>query len=291
MKVSIIGAGTIGRATGISLYQYGHQVIFYDINPEVLGMLAKEGYRVAEASEAIRESDIHMVCVPTPLKGDTLNLAFLESSVKQLANVLVKKNGYQVIVIRSTVLPLTTRTKVMTSLEHYCPLEMGEEYGVCHNPEFLRSAHALEDSLAPPVIVIGEADKRTGDILTELYVPFPAPIVRTSLENAEAIKCFSNVYNAMKISFFNQLYLIAQKCGLDHEVISQTMLKSSLGIRISEYYTKGGYPFGGTCLTKDLAASLSFVKAQGLNPRLLETVVEINEEMMRRRGSSERSMS
>ncbi len=285
MKVSVIGAGTTGRTTGIGLHQYGYQVIFYDINPEVLKMLTKEGYRVGEAHEAIRESDIHMVCVPTPLKGDTLDLAFLESSVKKLANVLVKKDGYQVIVIRSTVLPFTTRTKVMTLLERYCPLKMGEEYGVCHNPEFLRSAQALEDFLNPPVIVIGEADKRSGDMLAELYAPFPAPLVRTSLENAEAIKCFSNVYNAMKVSFFNQLYLITQKCGLDHEAISQTMLKSSLGIRIPEYYTKGGYPFDGGCLTKDLAASLSFVKEQGISPHLLEAVTEINEEMKRRHES------
>ena len=245
MKVSVIGAGTTGRATGIGLHQHGHQVIFYDTDREVLKILAREGYRVGEAHEATREADIHMVCVPTPLKDNTLDLAFLESSVKQLANVLVKKDGYQVIVVRCTVLPFTIRTKVVTLLERYCPLEMNEEYGVCHNPEFLRAAHALEDFLNPPIIVIGEADKQTGDMLAELYASFPAAVVRTSIENAEAIKCFSNVYNAMKVSFFNELYLVAQKRGLDHEIISQAMLESSLGIRIPEYYTKGGYPFNG----------------------------------------------
>ncbi len=106
------------------------------------------------------------------------------------------------------------------------------------------------------------------------------------LENAEAIKCFSNVYNTMKISFFNELYLIAQKCGLDYEVISQTTLKSSLGIRIPEYYTKGGYPFNGGCLPKDLAALISFVKERGLDPHLFEAVVETNKEMKRRESKS-----
>lgn len=263
------------------MHQYGHEVIFYDKNSEVLELLAEEGYKVADNLRAIAEADVHMVCIPTPLKGDTLDLSFLELAVQQLANTLIKKTGYQVVVIRSTVLPFTTRTKVMTLVERYCPLSMGEEYGVCHNPEFLRAEHALDDFLNPPVIVIGEADKRSGDVLSELYTPFASPLIRTSLENAEAIKCLSNVYNAMKVSFFNELYLISEKCGLDNEIVSKAMLKSSLGIRIPEYYTKGGLPFGGDCLPKDLAASIFFVKEQGLNTNLFEAVVEINEELKR----------
>lgn len=279
MKVSIIGAGTTGRATGIGLQQYGHQVIFYDIKSGVLEELAKKGYKVAEAPEAVSESDVHMICVPTPLKGNSLDLGSLESAVTQVAKGMARKDAYQVIVVRSTVLPSTTRTKIIPLLECYCSLGLGKEYGVCHNPEFLRAAHALEDFHDAPIIVIGEADKRSGDVLAELYAPFSAPQFRSSLENAEAIKCFSNVYNAMKVSFFNEVYLIAQKCALDHEAISQAMLKSSLGVRIPEYYTKGGFPFGGACLPKDLAAVISFVTEQGLNPRLFEAVAEINEEM------------
>lgn len=279
MLVSIIGAGTVGQATGIGLQKYGHDVIFHDTGSSVLDRLAEEGYKVAKGVEGVRESHIHIVCVPTPLKGNDFNLGFLESAVKQVANGMARKNTYQLIVVRSTVLPFTVRGKVMPLLERYYPLKLGAEYGVCYNPEFLRAAHALEDFLNPPIIVIGEADKRSGDMLAELYAPFPAPCFRTSLENAEAVKCFSNVYNAMKVSFFNEVYLIAQKCGLDHEAISQAMLKSSLGIRIPEYYTKGGFPFGGGCLPKDLAASTSFVNGLGLNTHFFDAVAEINEEM------------
>jgi nucleotide sugar dehydrogenase len=279
MLVSIIGAGIVGKATGIGLQQYGYDVIFHDTDPGALDRLAEEGYEVAEGVEGVRKSHIHMICVPTPLKNNNFNLRFLESAVKQVAKGMARKDGYQVIVVRSTVLPFTVRARIIPLLERYCPMKLGEEYGVCHNPEFLRAAHALEDFLNPPIIVIGEADKRSGDMLAELYAPFPAPRFRTSLENAEAIKCFSNVYNALKVSFFNEVYLIAQKCGLDHEAISQAMLKSSLGICIPEYYTKGGFPFGGGCLPKDLAASTSFVNEWGLNTHLFEAVAEINEEM------------
>jgi nucleotide sugar dehydrogenase len=248
MLVSIIGAGIVGQATGIGLKQYGYDVIFHDTDPSVLDRLAEEGYEVAKDVAGVKESHIHMICVPTPLKGNDFNLSSLESSIKQVAKGMAGKDAYQLIVVRSTVLPFTVRGKVMPLLERYCSMKLGDEYGICHNPEFLRASHALEDFLNPPIIIIGEAHKRSGDVLAELSAPVPAPCFRTSFENAEAIKCFSNVYNAMKISFFNEVYLIAQKCGLDHEAISQAMLKSSLGIRIPRYYTKGGFPFSGGCL-------------------------------------------
>jgi UDP-glucose 6-dehydrogenase len=116
-------------------------------------------------------------------------------------------------------------------------------------------------------------------MLAELYAPFKSPLLRTNLENAEAIKCFSSVYNAMKVSFVNELYLIAQRCGLDHETITEAMIKSSLGIRIPGYYSKGGYPFGGKCLPEDLIAITSFVKEQGLDSRFFEIIADINERM------------
>lgn len=118
-----------------------------------------------------------------------------------------------------------------------------------------------------------------GERLAELYKPFESPHVRTTLENAEAIKCFSNAYNSMKISFFNMLFLVAQRSNLNHEVIEQTLVKASLGIRLPSYYTSGGRPFSGGCLPKDLAALVAFVKEQRVDPKLLEAVADINETM------------
>jgi UDPglucose 6-dehydrogenase len=281
MKVSIIGAGTVGQATGIGLSKYDHEVIFYDIDQQKLEMLAKQGYEVTKNLEAIRGCDIHMICVPTSTVDNEPSLAFLESAVEEMAKTLDRQDGYQVVVIRSTTLPFTIKKKIVPLLQRYCPLRLGKQYGICHNPEFLREAHALDDFLDPPIIVIGEADERSGDMLARLYAPFRSPQVRTTLENAEAIKCFSNAYNAMKISFFNKLYLMAERCGLDHEVISQALPKSTTAIRLPEYGIRGGYPYGGKCLPKDLAAFISFVNEQGLDSHLFEVVAEINEEMKR----------
>ena len=281
MRVSIIGAGTVGKATGIGLSKYDHELIFYDIDQQKLEMLAKQGYKVTKNLEAIRGCDIHMICVPTSTVNNEPSLALLESAVKEVAKTLDRQDGYQVVVIRSTTLPFTIKRKIIPLLQRYCSLRLGEQYGICHNPEFLREAHALDDFLDPPIIVIGEADERSGDMLAQLYAPFRSPKVRTTLENAEAIKCFSNAYNAMKISFFNKLYLIAERCGLDHEVISQALPKSTTAIRLPEYGIRGGYPYGGKCLPKDLAAFTSFVNEQGLDSHLFEVVAEINEEMKR----------
>ncbi len=281
MRVSIVGAGTVGQATGIGLGKYDHEVIFYDIDQQKLEMLAKQGYKVTKNLEAIRGCDIHMICVPTSTVDNEPSLAFLESAAEEVAKKLDRQDGYQVVVIRSTTLPFTIKKKIIPLLQRYCPLRLGEQYGICHNPEFLREAHALDDFLDPPITVIGEADERSGDMLAPLYAPFRSPQVRTTLENAEAIKCLSNAYNAMKISFFNKLYLIAERCDLDHAVISQALPKSTTAIRLPEYGIRGGYPYGGKCLPKDLAAFISFVNEQGLDPHLFEVVAEINEEIRR----------
>jgi nucleotide sugar dehydrogenase len=286
MRVSIIGSGVTGKATGGGLIKHGHKVLFCDSNPAVRSAMEGEGYQVADIPEAVAKSDIHMICVPTPLRDNTLDMQFLEEAIRNVAAAMVKKDGYQVIVVRSTVFPLTTRHRLIPIAQKSSRLDIGSEYGVCCNPEFLRSAHALNDFLNPPIIIIGEADSRGGDMLASLYHSFPASIFRTTLENAEAIKCFSNVYNAMKVSFFNLLYLLGEPAHLDHEKVEEAMLKASLGIRIPEYYTRGGYPFGGECLPKDLAAATTFLREHGINVRLLEAVAEINQIMAQREKKS-----
>lgn len=279
MKISIIGAGVVGQATGVGFHRYGHDIVFYDADQRKLEILAKQGYKVVKSLEAISSFDVHMICTNTPLLNNRFDLLPLKSTIIELASVLTSQNRYQLLVIRSTVLPLTTKTRIIPLLQSQCPLKLGKDYGLCYNPEFLRQANALEEFLNPPLVVIGEFDQYAGDRLAELYEPFNSPQVRTSLENAEAIKCFSNAYNSMKISFFNLLFLVAQQSKLDHKVIEQALTKASRGIRLPSYFTSGGRPFYGACLPKDLAAMVTFVKEQGVDPKLLEAVVEINETM------------
>ncbi len=278
MKVAIIGAGTIGKATGIGLQRFKNDVIFYDNDDGQLASLSEQNYCTASNIEELSGCEIYMVCVNTPLLEESYDLRFLKAALVQLGGLLNKKRDvYQLVVIRSTVLPHTTRDILLEQLSSHCSLTLEKDYGVCYNPEFLRQDYALQDFLKPPIIVIGEQDKHSGDILESIYEPFKAPIARTSFENAEAIKCFSNAYSSMKVSFFNLLFLVSREAGLDHKVIERAMTRSSTGLRLRSYYTSGGRPFGGACFPKDLAALTQFVKSLNISPAMLESVAEINE--------------
>ncbi|MEM2506227.1 MAG: nucleotide sugar dehydrogenase [Nitrososphaeria archaeon] len=277
MKIYIVGAGVIGQATGIGLGIRGHEVIFYDVDKEKLKALAEKGYIVCdEISLGIDDVDVIFVCVPTPTINGEMDLSFLQDAVTNIGKALSDAKGYKVVAVRSTVLPSTTRCKVMPLLEKYSGLKAGKDFGVCMNPEFLRERYALEDFLNPSRIIIGELDKRSGDLLEKVYSIFDVPLIRTDLDTAEMIKYVSNLFLATKISFFNEMFLVCQKLGIDANIVGKAV---SLDPRIGEYGVYGGSPFDGKCLPKDLEAFLSFVKSLGLNPDLLDAVRSINEKM------------
>lgn len=279
MKVAIVGAGIVGQATGIGLHKYGHDIVFYDTDRHVLDKLDQQAYKITKNLIDISGSDVYMICVNTPILHNRYDLRYLELAINELAILLGRQKKYQLIVIRCTVSPLTIKETIIPLLQLNCPLKLGEDYGLCYNPEFLRQDYSLEDFLNAPIVVIGELDRRSGERLSELYRPFKIQELRTTIENAEAIKCFSNAYNSMKVSFFNLLFLVAERKGLSHEDIEQGLIKASLGIRLPSYYTSGGRPYGGSCLPKDLRALITFVEEQGIDPELLEAVEKINEVM------------
>ncbi|MCK5628580.1 UDP-glucose/GDP-mannose dehydrogenase family protein [Candidatus Bathyarchaeota archaeon] len=277
MKISIIGSGTTGKATGVGLVKHGNKAVFYDIDPQKLRDLKGEGYDIAKTTlEAAKKSLVIFICVPTPTKDKELDFLCMEAAIKEVAKALKKLGEYRVVAIRSTVLPTTTRCRILPLLEEFSGLKSGKDFGLCMNPEFLTAKHALKDFLHPQRIIIGELDKKSGDILEDLFKAFGAPILRTDLDSAEMIKYVANCFLATKISYFNQVYLTSHKLGLDPQLISEAV---SLDPRIGTYGTKGGYPFTGSCLPKDLEAFISFTKNKKANFKLLETVQEINNQM------------
>jgi len=284
--ISIIGSGVVGQATGIGLYTHGHDLVFFDIDKRKLEDLRERGYTTAETIfEAVERSSISMISVPTPTVDKRIDLTYVKAAVREVAEALKRKKTYHLVVIRSTVLPYTTRHIVIPILEKQSGLKAGKDFGLCMNPEFLREAYALADFLNSPVIVIGEYDKRSGDILEAVYSSFQAEVIRTTLENAEVIKCATNIFNATKISFFNEMYMICLSLNLDHNLITKVLPKSALGLRLPEWGSKGGWAFGGKCLPKDLDAFITFSKEIGVNPRLFEAAKIVNEQIRRREKS------
>ena len=280
MRISIIGSGVVGKATGTGFHRHGKDVIFHDIIKEKLLVLKKQGYEVTEDQlEAILNSSISFVCVQTPTLNGKMDFRYVKKAIVGIAKALRKKREYHLIVIRSTVLPSTTRMKIIPLLRKYSRLILGEEFGVCVNPEFMRKESALSDFLNPWRILIGEFDKGSGDILETLYSPFKASIIRTDLDTAEMIKYVANTFLATKISFCNEIFIICKKLGLDPHFVAEV---TSLDPRIGEYGIRGGRPFEGSCLPKDLEAFINFVENQKMNPKLLSAVSHINKDISKK---------
>ena len=277
MKVSIIGSGIVGQATGMGLSSKGNQVLFHDIDRNKLRSLSEKGYETTDdVVEAVTSAEMLFICVPTPTVDKKLDLSYIQDCTENIGMILRKTGKYVVVIFRSTILPGTTRTKLIPCLESYSSMKAGADFGVCMNPEFLREKTPLEDFLNPSRIIIGEFNRRSGDILKEIYSSFKSPIIRTDVDTAELIKYTSNLYLAAKISFFNEIYKVCKKLMIDQKIVGEAV---ALDPRIGEYGVFGGKPFDGMCLPKDLTAFLNFGDSKQLNLRMLKAVDETNQEM------------
>jgi GDP-mannose 6-dehydrogenase len=270
----------VGKATGAGLVEKGHNVVFFDLDKAKTTQLALEGYRTASSiREAVNQSSITMICAPTPTINGTVNLQILLSICVEVGKSLREEHPYHLVVVRSTVPPGTTREHVIPQIESSAQTQLGPEIGVCHNPEFLREKFALDDFLHPGAVVIGEADKTAGNQLESLYSSFGSPVARCSLETSEMIKYTSNLFNATKISFFNEIDRACKAVGVESEDVSRLMPRLALGLRddLKEWGIYGGRAFAGMCLPKDLEAFISFMKTKGTDLPLLSAVKKVNE--------------
>jgi len=277
MNISILGSGVVGEATGRGLASYGNKVVFNDVNQNKLSDLENKGYKTTKSVlDAVYHSDIVFVCVPTPTTDDQIDLSYIKAITVDLGKALKQAQKYTVLVYKSTILPQTTRKTIIPELEKVSGLRAGKDFGVCMNPEFLTELSPLQDFLNPARIVIGEFDKKSGDILEQAYTSFKRPIIRTDLETAEMIKYVSNLFLASKISFFNEVYMNCSELGINSNLVSEA---ASLDPRIGKYGTRGGKPFGGMCFPKDLAAFLAFTQSKKLSSKILCAVDKVNQEI------------
>ncbi len=280
LRIAVIAAGVVGKATGKGLEKKGHDVVFYDIDNVKLMQLAAEGHKTASSiQDAVNQSNVSMICAPSPTRNGTVDLRPLVSICREIANALRGRDSYHLVVVRSTIPPGTTREFVIPLIEDSAGLRSGPTLGVCHNPEFLREKLALKDFLNPRAIVIGEADTRAGETLQSVYSSFESPIIRCSLETSEMIKYAANLFNATKISFFNEIDNACKVLGVESEEVSRVMPLLALGLRddLKDWGTHGGHAFGGMCLPKDLDAFISFMMSRGKPLPLLSAVKQVNQ--------------
>ena len=303
-RTSVIGMGFVGLVSAACFAHKGFDVIassqderkvelinegkapFYEkgLAPILMDAVKKGNLRaMVGRKEAILNSDITFITVGTPSKPDGgIDLRFIKSSAKEIGEVL-KGKDHHLVIVKSTVTPGTTEKIVKPILEEHSGKEVGPGFGLCMNPEFLREGNAVYDTLHPDRIVIGESDKSSGDALVEFYREFYdkkcPPILRMSLVSAEMVKYASNAFLSTKISFANEIGNICKELGIDtYEVMGAV----SMDHRISPHFFRSGVGFGGSCLPKDVKALIHKAKEIGYEPKLLKSVMDVNEEQPKR---------
>lgn len=296
MKISIIGTGYVGVTTGVAFAEQGFNVVCVDkirkkiknlnngvapfYEPGLDNLLKKlVGKDLIKGStnleKTVKNSDVSFICVGTPsMPNGSVSLEYVKDVAKDIGKSLEKKKGYHLVVVKSTVIPLTTEKVVLPIIEKYSKKKAGKDFGICINPEFLKEGDALNDALHPDRIVIGEYDKKSGNTLMKLYREFKCKKLRTNLRTAEMIKYASNSFLATKISYANEMANICEKFGID---VYDVMKGVGLDKRISPYFLNAGCGFGGSCFKKDVSAIISAAKSEKYTPKLLETVLDINE--------------
>lgn len=233
--------------------------------------------------KATLETNISMITQGTPMREDkSINLGYIESTAREIGEALKQKDSYHLIVVRSTVVPGTTRNlvgKLITEISGKIP---GKDFGLCMQPEFLAEGRSIEDTIKPDRIVIGSFDEKSGDMLQEFYEYFygdhlqSCPILRMNLESAELVKYGNNCLLSTKISYANEFANFAQL--VPNVDIGQVMKGVGLDYRINHRFLNAGVGFGGSCFHKDVNAIKAWSKSKGYTSRLLEAVLGINDD-------------
>jgi UDPglucose 6-dehydrogenase len=193
---------------------------------------------------------VTFICVGTPsLPDGRTDLTAVKAASKDIGLALRDHNEYHLVVAKSTIPPGTTENLVLSSIEKHSEKKAGADFGLCMNPEFLRQGNAVHDSLNPDRIIIGQFDKKSGDVLESLYKDNNCPKLRVDVKTAELIKYASNSLLATKISFANEFSRICEKLNVD---VYDVMKGVGLDSRINPRFLRAGCGFGGSCFPKDV---------------------------------------
>jgi GDP-mannose 6-dehydrogenase len=273
----VVGADPV--RTKVDLINSGQSPIIETTIGEIITSAVRSGSLRAteDVGKAIRETDLSFVCVGTPSQNNgNLDLHFVRRVCEQIGRALGQKAERHVVVIRSTILPGTMHTLVIPTLEEFSGKKAGVDFGVCHNPEFLREGSAVEDFYHPPKTVIGELDAASGDMLVKLYEKIEAPLIRTDLATAEMVKYVDNSWHALKIGFANEVGNLCKSLDIDaHAVMS--IFCQDRKLNISPAYLLPGFAFGGSCLPKDLRALAYKAKMHDLQLPILTSILPSND--------------
>lgn len=300
LKISVIGLGKLGSPILAACAHRGFEVVGLDVNkmfvelvnqskapvdePKLTETIEKNKGRITATTDynkAILETDISFVIVPTPSKkSGAFSNKYVLSAVRNIGKALSNKGRFHVVVIVSTVLPTSCDKEIIPAIEKISAKKAGLDFGVCYNPEFIALGSVIDNLLSPDLVLIGESDEKSGEIMEKFYKKFcinKPRVFRMNLVNAEIAKIALNSYITTKISFANTLAELCQNIpGGDVDQITSAIGQDS---RVGNKYFKGGLPFGGPCFPRDNRAFSYFANKQKIKTPLATATDVVNKRM------------
>jgi UDPglucose 6-dehydrogenase len=298
MQISVIGLGKVGITLASCLGAAGNRVIGVDLDenlvsqinegrfrscePGVMERLAQAGpeafQATTETAHAIRGTDLSFVIVPTPsnmLGG--FSLRYVLQACAEIGNALRTKTAPHTVAIVSTMLPGSSDCRVIRRLEQASGRDIGDNLGYCYNPSFIALGDIVKGIEFPDYVLIGEADKTSGDTVLEAHRSMMrngSPIARMSPVEAEITKIASNTHETMRVSFANMLFSVCSEVpGANVDRITE-----ALAHRMGRRFFKGAVPYGGPCWPRDNVAFSVFMEAIRAPSRMPRSVDLFNEE-------------
>ena len=290
MKITMIGTGYVGLVTGTCFAESGNDVTCLDVDSRKVQLLNDGGVPIYEPGleelvkrnaaagrltfttsyeDAIPSAQCVFICVGTPQdESGAADLRYVQSAAESMAPYL---NANAVVVCKSTV-PVGTNRRVAAWIK----AKTDTAFSMASNPEFLKEGSAIDDFTKPDRVVVGVDDPAGAEILLELYRPFlrtEKPFISVGIESAEMIKYAANCMLATKISFINEIANICERVGAD---INEVRKGIGHDARIGFAFLFPGVGYGGSCFPKDVRALAALASEYGVEPRILRTVDETN---------------
>ena len=294
MRISIFGLGYVGTVTAGCLARRGHTIVGVDVQSQKVAAFSNGIAPLVEpglndllrcararqllcatesAEEAVEATEVSLVCVGTPSKGNgALDLSSVRHVTGEIAAALRHKQRPHALVFRSTMLPGSTAALVAECLPDLHQSGMAR---VFYFPEFLREGTAVDDFESPSLTVVGTADGAPppDNLMSGLFGRTAAVV---TWPTAEMVKYACNGFHALKVAFANEIGRVSKQIGVD-ALATMELLCRDTRLNISASYLRPGNPFGGSCLPKDVRALTTLARHEGLQLPLLENLLPSND--------------
>ncbi|HEX2990426.1 MAG TPA: UDP-glucose/GDP-mannose dehydrogenase family protein [Anaerolineales bacterium] len=288
-QICVIGVGYVGLVTAACFADLGNRVLALDVDDKRVENLKKGIMPIYEPgleelvkrntkagrlsfttsyADALQGAEFAFIAVGTPSGVDgNADLKYVASAARSIAENMTAP----LIIINKSTVPIGTGDWVADIVKKAQPQPI--DFAVVSCPEFLREGSAIADFMSPHRNVIGSLERDAADKVAQLHLPLRAPIVITDLRTAEMIKYASNAFLAAKISFINELADLCELVGADVKEVAAGM---GYDARIGRHFLDAGLGWGGSCFPKDVQALAYMAKERGLEPRILNEVMNIN---------------